>query len=55
MNRENSYIVSFAVTFCVAAFLYDWKHMPEVSIDWATPFLIYWYMTWKLLHVKSKD
>ncbi len=56
MSKIKSFVFGFGVAMFVAACLYDWKNMPPIlNIDYATPFLIYWYMIWKLFHDKNKD
>ena len=55
MNKRLSFFVSAMLAASLLILLIVDQKQYTFNIDWATPFLIYWYMIWKLFHDKNKD
>jgi len=57
MSKIKSFYISATIAVLISLlFLVNNDFtLKKVSLDMATPFLIYWYMIWKLFHDKNKD
>jgi len=55
MNRLTSFLFSLLVTSILALIANSFNQLWDMPRDMFTPFLIFWYMLWKLFNDKKKD
>lgn len=55
MNKWKSFFISLVVASLIGFIANRFHQLVDMPRDMFAPFLIFWYMLWKLFHDKNKD